>query len=108
MAAKKSPFSMERNPTTWASAVRRVIIMRKASSTQAVAMPRVPRVTVPAKAEIGSATLNDTITSATPTSMVAGMFSTGSTPPAISRRRTRRRRMSGSATTLSASVSAAE
>ena len=53
--------------------------MRKASSTQASAMPRVERVTVPDSSEIGSARLKAKITSTMPISMVVGMLIIGST-----------------------------
>src|SRR5205823_12823303 len=51
VAAKNRPFSMERKPITCGTALERVIIIRKESSTLARAMPRVARVTVPASSE---------------------------------------------------------
>ena len=53
MAPKKRPFSIDRNPTTCDIALRRVIIVRKESSTTATAIPMALRVAVLASAEIG-------------------------------------------------------
>ena len=81
---------------------------RKASSTQASAMPRVLLAMVPASCEIGSATLNARITSAIPTSMVVGMLIRVSTSHLALSLRIRRCSTQGRSSTLSTKVSAAE
>jgi len=53
-------------------ALLRVIIMRKASSTQARAMPRVERITVPEQLRDGLRQVKEKITSTMPISMVVG------------------------------------
>jgi len=63
VAAKKSPFSIARNPMTCGTAFWRTIIMRKESSTLASAMPSVERVSVVAICEIGVASAKAKITS---------------------------------------------
>ena len=60
-------------------ALRRVIIIRKDSMTQASAMPSVARVTVLASCVIGTARLKEKTTSTMPTSIVVGMLISGST-----------------------------
>ena len=86
----------------------RVIIIRKASITTARAMPSVPRVMVWDSSEIGNATLKATMTRTMPTSIVVGMLIRASTSPLTLSWRTRRCRIHGSSSTLSASVSPAE
>ena len=55
VAAKNRPFSIARKPMTCVTALRRVIIIRKASITTAIAMPSVLCVTLPARLEMGCA-----------------------------------------------------
>ena len=93
VAAKNKPFSIDRKAITCGTALLRVIIIRKASSTQANAMPMVERVIVPESCEIGWATLKATMTSAMPMSMMVGMLSSVSISHLTDRRRISRCRM---------------
>src|SRR5471030_1706946 len=79
-AAKNSPFSIDRKPITCGIAFARVIIIMNDSSTQASAMPSVPRATDEENWLIGDATLNAIITSTMPTSKVAGILSSARRP----------------------------
>ena len=65
VAAKNRPFSIDRKPITCGTALERVIIIRNDISTQASAMPSVPRAIERESSEIGSARLNAKTTSAT-------------------------------------------
>ena len=78
MAPKKSPFSIDRKPTTCDIALRRVIIVTKESRITATAMPMELRVAVLASAEMGCARPNANTTTNTPTSIVPEMLSSGS------------------------------
>ncbi len=82
--------------------------MRKDSSTQASAMPSVPRATECENSEIGSARLNAKITSTMPTSIMVGMLMSVSMSHFTFSRRISRCRISGSTTTLSTNVMPAE
>ena len=108
VAAKNNPFSIARKPITCDTAFLRVIIMRNASSTVAIAMPSVLFVMVPAISEIGVARLNAKMTSAIPISIVVGMFKSGSTSQRTLSARVSRCRIHGSSSTLSTSVSSAD
>ena len=99
---------MARKAITCGTALLRVIIIRKESSTQASAMPTVERMVVPESCEIGCATLKETITSRMPTSIVVGMLSSVSTSHLTDSRRIRRCRIQGRASTLRSKVSAAD
>ena len=87
VAAKNSPFSIDRKPITCGIALRRVIIIRKESITQAMAMPSAERVTVLASCEIGTARLNENTTSTMPISIVVGTLMSRSTSQLTFRRR---------------------
>jgi hypothetical protein len=72
-AARMSPFSKDMNPTTWLTAFRRVIIIRRPSSTIESAAARLSRVSAPEAAVTGSTSRIESATSATPTTMVGPM-----------------------------------
>src|SRR5271169_6824965 len=99
---------MARKPITCGIALRRVIIIRNASITLAMAIPSVDRVTVLASCWIGAARLKAKTTSTMPISMVVGMLSSPSTSQRTSSLRTKRCRSHGSRATLTISVKAAE
>src|SRR3569833_2665427 len=99
---------MDRKPITCGMALVRVIIMRKASSTQAMAMPRVERVTVPDISEMGSARLKAKLTSTMPISIVVGMLIIGSTTRFTFCFFTKKKKNQDKAITLSPRVMAAE
>ena len=85
-----------------------MIIIRNDSSTLAIAMPSVLRVMVSAHCEIGSARLNEKITSPMPISMVSGMLISVSTSHLMLRRTISRCNNHGSTITFSTSVINAE
>src|SRR5262245_45384760 len=99
---------MARNPITWDTAFLRVIIMRNASRMQAVAIPSVLLVMVPANWEIGAARVNARITSTVPTSKVAGVAIMVSTSQRTLKAWIRRYMIQGSRSTLRENVRSAE
>src|SRR6185312_9699340 len=68
-AARMMPFSIDRNPTTWLTALRLVTIISMPISTTDSASARSSRVTGSAWAVTGSITSTDSATSAMPTTM---------------------------------------
>src|SRR5271165_4779860 len=108
MAPKNRPFSIDRKPITCDIALRRVIIVRKASKITATAIPTALRVAVLASAVIGCAKPNENTTTTRPTSIVPGMFNSVSVSQYTPSRRIRRCNSHGRNTTLSPSVRAAE
>ena len=89
-------------------ALRRVIIMRNASSITASAMPRVFRVMVVASVLIGWANPKAKITKPNPKSMVTGTLTNNSLSHSAPSRRISLWSIQGSMITLRTSVSAAE
>jgi len=75
VAAKIRPFSIDKKPITWGTALERVISIRKDNITHDSAIPSEPPASELDKRETGSARLKEKITSAMPTSMVVGTLS---------------------------------
>ncbi len=86
VAAKNRPFSIDRKPITCGTAFERVIIIMNESSTQASAMPSVPRAIESESRAIGRARLKAKITSTMPISIVVGMLISVSTSQRTLRR----------------------
>src|SRR5262249_48720859 len=72
-AARKSPFSSEMKPTTWVTALRRVIMTRRPTRTTESAIARLSRVSAPDPAVTGSTRRIERATSATPAIIVGPM-----------------------------------
>ena len=108
MAAKNRPFSIDRKPITCGTALARVIIIMKDSSTQASAMPSVLCAMDEDSLAIGSARLKANTTSRMPISMVVGILISVSTSHLTLRRSIKRCNRIGITITLVTSVNAAE
>ena len=108
VAAKNKPFSIDRKPMTWGTALARTIIIRKDNNTLASAIPSVPRAIEADRPAIGVARLKAKITSTMPASSVVGMLISVSTSQRTFSRSITRCRSHGIRNTLSASVSPAD
>ena len=76
VAARFTPFSSDRNPATWLTALRRVTIINRPISTTDSDSAMSSRATGSACAVTGSMTISDSATSAMPASMVSPMLTT--------------------------------
>ena len=108
VAAKISPFSIDKKAITCGTALLRVIIIMKDNITHASAIPSEPPASESDRRDTGKARLKAKITSAMPTSMVVGMFSSVSTSQRTLSLAIMRCSIQGIKITLSTSVSAPE
>jgi hypothetical protein len=76
VAARFTPFSNDRKPATWLTALRRVTMTSSPISTTESAMAMSSRVTGSACAVTGSITISDNATSPIPANIVSPMLTT--------------------------------
>jgi hypothetical protein len=100
VAARMRPFSSDMKPTTWLTALRRVTIMSRPSSTTASAKARSSRASGSAPGVTRSITTIESATSPMPASIVAPMPTTVSTSRWMPRRTPMRWSASGTTMAL--------
>ncbi len=107
-ARKKRVLSMDKNPTTWEIALRRVIIMSNESKKAASAIPSIPGAAAGISPSKGRAATKEKSTSKIPSNWVLGTLTTISTSPLTRRRRSKRCNTPGMMNTLIRRVIAAD
>ena len=107
VAARIRPFSIDMKPITWLTALRRVTIMRRPSSTTESAKARSSRASGSASGDAGSMTTIESATRPMPASMVRPTPTTVSIVRWMPRRSTMRCRATGMTIALNSSAIAA-